>query len=351
MRVAMTMVVRDEADVLGANLEHHLAHGVDLILVTDHASEDATPEILERYARAGAVKVFREEAETLDQAAWVTRMARLAAVEHGADWVLNSDADEFWFPVAGTLKGALEAIPERFGHLAVPRRDFIPRPGDQPFQERMVVRERQSQNRRGDPLESKAAHRAAADVEIDHGNHTASAPGLGALLPIPVLEILHFPVRSYAQYERKVIRAGLGYEALEDRPPEVGRDQLELLEIQRRGDLPQHYAKATLSEEKIESGLEAGRLVEDRRVQLSLSGRAPSNGTVRPTPADVAVIDMVRRLFDELERRAATEEELRQARRQLDETRESLEALRGSRLVRLTRPARRLYYRLRGGAV
>jgi hypothetical protein len=62
----------------------------------------------------------------------------------------------------------------------------------------------------------------------------------------------------------------------------------------------------------------------------------------------VAVIDMVRRLFDELERGAATDEELRQARRELDETRESLEALRGSRLLRLTRPVRTLYYRLRG---
>src|ERR1700716_4404553 len=117
MRVAMTMVVRDEADVLGANLEHHLAHGVDLILVTDHASEDAPPEILDRYGRAGAVKVFREEAETLDQAPWVTRMARLAAVEHGADWVLNSDADEFWFPLAGSLKSVLAAVPTTFGSL------------------------------------------------------------------------------------------------------------------------------------------------------------------------------------------------------------------------------------------
>ena len=36
-------------------------------------------------------------------------------------------------------------------------------------------------------------------------------------------------------------------------------------------------------------------------------------------------------------------------REQLEEVRESLGALRGSRLVRVTRPARKLYYRLRGG--
>lgn len=346
----MTIVVRDEADVLGANLEHHFRSGVDLVLVTDHASEDETSDILARHVREGRAIVFREEADTLDQARWVTRMARVAAVEHDVDWVLNSDADEFWFPVAGSLKQMLEAVPETFGSIEVPRRDFIPRPGDGPFFTRMVVRERQSHNRRGDPLEPKTAHRAARDVEIDHGNHTAAAPGLGAALSLPLLEILHFPVRSYEQFERKVVRAGLGYEALDPRPPDVGRDQLELLEIQRRDDLPTHYAEMTLTEAEIESGLEEGRLVVDRRVQLSLDERSPDNGAVGSTPSEVAVMDLVWRVLAELDRGAATADELQRARRQLDETRQSLEALRGSRLVRLTRPARTLYYRLRGGA-
>jgi hypothetical protein len=344
MRLVMTMVVRDEADVLEANLEHHLRQGVDLVLVTDHASEDATADILDRYARAGSVRVFREGAETLDQAPWVTRMARLAAVEHGADWVLHSDADEFWFPIAGTLEDVLAAVPPSFGRLAVPRRDFIPRPGDEPFHERMTIRERESHNRRGEPLEPKVAHRAAPDVEIDHGNHTATAPGLGALLPVPVLEILHFPVRSYAQFERKVVRAGLGYEALESRPPEVGRDQLELLEIQRRGELEAHYANATRSEDAVDAGLADGSLIVDRRLALSLTA---SDG-VQTSPEGVAAMDLLRHALAAIDRGMATDRELEKTRRQLEEARTSLEALRGSRLVRLTRPARKLYYRLRG---
>lgn len=354
MRLVMTMVVRDEADVLEANLAHHFAHGVDLALVTDHASVDSTPEILARHAAEGRVRVFREEAETLDQAPWVTRMARLAAVEHDADWVLHSDADEFWFPVAGSLKSVLESIPKSFGSLAVPRRDFVPRPGDGPFQERMFIRERESHNRLGDPLEPKVAHRAAPEVEIDHGNHVAVAPELGPVVPLPVLEILHFPIRSYDQFERKVVRAGLGYEALESRPPEVGRDQLELLEIHRRGELHEHYARANLSEAEIESGLEQGRLIVDRRLQLSLSEGAGADD--QSAPSEVATLGLIRQSLAALDRADATAEELRVARRelhdtseQLEETRESLSALRGSRLVRVTRPARKLYYRLRGG--
>ena len=354
MRVVMTMVVRDEADVLEANLAHHFALGVDLALVTDHASVDSTPGILAHHAREGRVRVFREEAATLDQAPWVTRMARIAAVEHDADWLLHSDADEFWFPLAGSLASVLEMIPSRFGSLAVPRRNFIPRPGDGSFAERMLIRERESQNRAGDPLEPKVAHRADPEVEVEHGNHAAVGPALGPALMLPLLEILHFPIRSYAQFERKVIRAGLGYEALESRPPDVGRDQLELLEIHRRGGLHELYTQSTLSEGEIELGLEQGRLSADRRLQLSLSETPGSDGVAQPADLEVALIETIRHSLAELERAAVTADALRrqlhETREELEDTRESLAALRGSRLLRMTRPARTLYYRLRGGA-
>ena len=69
---------------------------MDLVIVTDHRSQDGTPDILERYAQ-GVGRVFREEA--VQRAARLAdAMARLASTEHGADWVINGDADEFWWP-------------------------------------------------------------------------------------------------------------------------------------------------------------------------------------------------------------------------------------------------------------
>ena len=79
MKLVMTLLVRDEADILALNLEHHLAQGVDQVIVTDNRSVDATPDILQSYAERGLVEVIQEPSETDAQAQWVTRMAQRAA--------------------------------------------------------------------------------------------------------------------------------------------------------------------------------------------------------------------------------------------------------------------------------
>ena len=54
--LARTLLVRDERDTVRANLEYHLARGVDLAIVTDNGSEDETPEIVMEYERAGVAR-------------------------------------------------------------------------------------------------------------------------------------------------------------------------------------------------------------------------------------------------------------------------------------------------------
>ncbi len=63
------------------------------------------------------------------------------AYELGADWVIHDDHDEFWWPLTGTLKEALAAIPERFGLISAPRTEFVAQPGEEFWPERLTVRE------------------------------------------------------------------------------------------------------------------------------------------------------------------------------------------------------------------
>src|SRR6266508_439104 len=97
MKLVQTLVVRDEVDIVDAQVAYHLNAGVDFVIATDHESQDGTIDILESYARDGYVRVIHERGAMRD-GFWRTRMARLAASEHGADWVINTDADEFWVP-------------------------------------------------------------------------------------------------------------------------------------------------------------------------------------------------------------------------------------------------------------
>ena len=144
----MTLLVRDEADVVDAQLRFHLENGVDFVIATDDRSVDGTTDILRSYERDGRLRLIRRSGDGLEQSAVVSGMARLAATEHGADWVINSDADEFWWPRDGELHEVLASVPRQYGAVRGAGRHFVLRPdGDEPFYERMRWRRKPS----GDP--------------------------------------------------------------------------------------------------------------------------------------------------------------------------------------------------------
>src|SRR5439155_12147721 len=141
MRLVVTVLARDEADVIDAQVAFHINAGADFVIATANASDAGTTEILESYAREGCLHLIREPAEGLRQGEWVTRMARLAAAEFGANWVINTDADEFWWPRGASLKEVLAAVPDRYGIVQAFWRSFVPRPDDGSFfADRMTAR-------------------------------------------------------------------------------------------------------------------------------------------------------------------------------------------------------------------
>ena len=147
MKLVMTLLVRDEQDIVRENLDFHLAQGVDQVVVTDNGSEDATVEILREYESQGILRLLLEPSDDYSQGRWVTRMARLAATDLEADWVINNDADEFWWPRAGSLKSIFDRLGDEVGLVVAGRQNFVPRPEDgRPFWERMTLRERESLN-------------------------------------------------------------------------------------------------------------------------------------------------------------------------------------------------------------
>ena len=273
MNLAMTLLVRDEGDILREHLAFHRAQGVDRFLVMDHGSVDDTADILRDYERAGIAEVFRQDDPGYYQGRWVTWMARRAASKWGADWVINSDADEFWWPLEGNLKTALETVPKRFSAVAVPRFNFVP--SAQPvgkFYQSMVWRDLESVNDLGEPLPGKVCHRGHPMVEVDQGNHDARFSGSERFDGAAPMEILHFPIRSLEQIERKIRSGGRAYELSPEIDPYTGHAWRYLYGELNRGGLEAHFRSRAAGPEA-DTGLGATRRFEcDTRLRDYLSG-------------------------------------------------------------------------------
>jgi glycosyltransferase involved in cell wall biosynthesis len=273
MKLVMTLLVRDEQDIVRENLDFHLAQGVDELIVTDNGSEDATVEILREYESKGILRLLLEPTDDYSQGRWVTRMARLAATE-GADWVINNDADEFWWPRAGSLKSVFDRLGDEVGLVVARRQNFVPRPEDgRPFWERMTLRERESLNPLGKPLPPKLAHRAHPEIAVAQGNHKVEGAELGQRLDDGSIEILHFPMRTYGQFENKIVKGGRAYGRNRELPKRTGRTWRRLYEAWEEGRLRDHYDDNVVAER--------GRadLVEDTRLRDFLRG-LPAKGAV-----------------------------------------------------------------------
>ncbi len=266
MKLVQTLVVRDEADIVDDQLAHHLNAGVDFVIASDHQSSDGTTEILERYVRDGYLKRLVVQGEMRD-GPWRTRMARLAATDYGADWVINTDADEFWMPRRGALKEVLASIPTTHGVVFALSRHFVPRPENGGrFSERMVVRA-SAPVAIHDPTSPfrphlKAAHRADPDITVGHGAHTVSSPRLRPLHHWHPADVLHFPFRSLRQWEHKGVRRARGDSRL--------GQYVTALHAKEAGRSAERYSALVVDDAELECGLAAGSLQLDTRLRDAL---------------------------------------------------------------------------------
>ena len=288
MRLVMTPLVRDEADIVDAQISHHLSAGVDFVIATDNRSVDGTTEILERWESEGRLHLVRESGDDLRQTEWVTSMARLAATDFGADWVINADADEFWWSQGASLQDVLEVIPARFGVVRGAWRNFVPRPevGDELFAERMTARYREP-SFHPHPLSThlKSVHRAAGDVRVGRGNHEAFGNGLVALRGWFPFEILHFPVRSLEHCRRKYVTQFVALEKNAEKgiPGHMADAHRAYLE----GDLDGFYAPLVVDDSALDRGVADGRYAIDTRLRDRLRGLGSAPGAAAAFPGSL----------------------------------------------------------------
>jgi hypothetical protein len=268
MKLVMTVLVRDNSDLIEHHIRYHLAQGVDFFVVTDNGSVDGSREILERFRQQGVMHIIDEPEDTFSQNVWVTRMSQYAHETLRADWIIHSDADEFWWTEPGTLRDLFSEYGMEIEQVSAERKNFLPSANPRaPFWEQMIYREIVSLNASGYPLPSKVAHRARSGVVVGMGNHTIPQGFDSEIMPEPALTIFHFPYISFEQLQTKIRLGGAALERNTSLPPQAAYTWRELFSLYKENKLEDWYQSIPKLETHGDLGVTEGKVVVDTRLR------------------------------------------------------------------------------------
>jgi hypothetical protein len=261
--VAMLLLARDEVDIIGANIDFHLAMGIEHFVVTDNGSVDGTRDVLADFKRRlGKSIVIIDDAEPAHhQSVRVDRMIQIAKQEFRPRWIIPSDADEFWYPASGRYDSEIDG---RKNILNCYWHNFLPRPNTR-WQEFMDVGEMPGYHGKM----CKTFCLARGLIGMYSGNHQSrSIPHIASRSEN--IRIYHYPVRSYEQFERKVVQ---GHRATLKASFEQAAawHWREYFQAWENGQLPQIY-------EELAS---RNRICQDRTMTDLFSGDLKTDGRVK----------------------------------------------------------------------
>lgn len=215
---------KDEEDVAEHVLMHMVDEGVTGIIVADNMSTDGTrAKILQaaEYAESKGVHLVLEidDEPGYYQSQKMTELARKAADEYGAEWIVPFDADELWYGndrvgvVLSSLPKAVDVVACSItNHFAT----GVDPEGTNPFQT-MEWRQAEPQ------ALPKVAFRWSPDAKIEQGNHAVTLPSSFPYAPVPALKLRHFPYRSFEHFVKKAKNGAEAYKAAVDLPEDMGK--------------------------------------------------------------------------------------------------------------------------------
>ena len=228
-KLVMTLLVRDEIDIIRKNIEFHLKKGVDFIIATDNGSIDGTREVLLEYERKGILKLIDEPGKDYSQYKWVNKMGKMAVEKYKADVIFHCDADEFWFPTHGDLKE--ELINSESDVLIVDLANVLldDRNGLEKFPENCiyvvtksylssdVIKDSEKENLYFFEYPQKVIFKTNKGVlNVNQGNHSIFSEDIESkkILQKKSTEIIiyHFPIRSKQHFLMKIVNGGKSIE-------------------------------------------------------------------------------------------------------------------------------------------
>ena len=300
MRLAMSILVRDEADIIEENIRFHAAAGVDCFIVTDHGSKDGTRDILASLSKEFELDVIDECSATFDQDLWVSRMAHRVRYNNQADWIINNNADEFWFCDLMDLRQAISTEMVMLGNDAntvanihcernnmLPSREQVLHPEytfkDNVFKAVGTVQDqpqahtwhecasntliRKIPGRVISRIESLSSVGLPDLIKFDSDGNARANQNTSFMLEKTnshFIRILHYPVRNFTQFESKIINYGQNLTSNKRLENPANRHMRFWYELYMQGELYAEYLSMVLPEIALQQLIIEGKIkVED----------------------------------------------------------------------------------------
>jgi glycosyltransferase involved in cell wall biosynthesis len=275
-KLVMTLLVRDEVDIIKYNIDYHISRGVDFIIATDNGSIDGTRDVLLKYQDMGILHLIDEASKDYSQAEWVNRMSKIAFEKYQPDIIFHCDADEFWCPKSGNLKN--ELMKESADVLIVNLINVLleDKNGDEifpqdakyamikPIETDNFEEDSKKQNLYFFRYQPKVMFKMKDNsIEVSQGNH--SVVGNNKALQSKISEdikIYHFPVRGRRHFFQKVINGGKAYSENKKLSKSAGWHWRRWFEAYKSGTLFDEYKKLAITKERAKEMKKAG-MIED----------------------------------------------------------------------------------------
>ena len=264
--ITMTILVKNEVDIIEENIKTHAKLGVDSFVIMDNNSNDGTREKLSELQNQFDMLIIDEKGY-YQQKKFMTRIAFEAKKTYKPDWIINSDADEFWIPNDG--KSLKEHINFKGGVLRVNRSNMIP--PMESLTEKFAFFDSRYQvvnqiNYRTNLVEDvsillgqtsrKVMTNPNGLIKINSGNHSAEHLAFWNKKEAQNIHIYHYPIRSFAQFKKRIITRK---HVLENFPKvKMGDHYRRWVKKYNEGKLEDEYKKFIYNDKELELLIKIG---------------------------------------------------------------------------------------------